>query len=98
MDQINRDLAAAFQKANARSVRGTVIQQLNKNARFSSESSSASSEETNHILKRLDPNYHSSESDPNTSESNSSEFFLNLIAPAATKVPAKVPVKSGNAI
>lgn len=96
LDQINRDLAAAFQKANARSVRGTVIQQLNKNAHFSSESSSASSEESNHILKRLDPNYHSSESDPNTSESNSSEFFLNLIAPA--KAPAKAPVKAGNAI
>lgn len=95
LDQINRDLAAAFQKANARSVRGTVIQQLNQNARFSSESSS--SEESNHILKRLDPNYHSSsESDPNTSESNSSEFFLNLIAP---KVPAKVPAKAAaNAI
>lgn len=26
LDQINRDLAAAFQKANARSVRGTLIQ------------------------------------------------------------------------
>ncbi|KAL9707433.1 hypothetical protein quinque_010951 [Culex quinquefasciatus] len=94
LDQINRDLAAAFQKANARSVRGTLIQQLNRNARFSSESSSASSEETNHILKRLDPNYHSSESDPNTSESNSSEqLLLNDIVPAV-----KTPVKAGNAL
>ncbi|XP_065085073.1 uncharacterized protein LOC135707232 isoform X1 [Ochlerotatus camptorhynchus] len=75
LEQINRDLAAAFQAANARSIRGTMIQQLNRNARFSSESSSASSEEANNIIPKIlnFNNQSSSESNSNSIESNSSE-------------------------
>ncbi|XP_058452068.1 uncharacterized protein LOC131430854 [Malaya genurostris] len=95
LEQINRDLAAAFQESNARSIRGTVIQQLNRNARFSSESLSASSEEAaNVIVKHLDPSYRSI-SDSLSDESNSSEFFLHKIL--AIK-PTKPVVVSNNAI
>lgn len=76
LEQINRDLARAFQEANARSIRGTMIQELNHNARFSSESSSASSEEANSIIPKirsLDNKSISSESNSNSNESNSSE-------------------------
>ncbi|XP_062534515.1 uncharacterized protein LOC134213206 isoform X1 [Armigeres subalbatus] len=82
LEQINRDLARAFQEANARSIRGTMIQELNHNARFSSESSSISSEEANNIIPKIrsiDNRSISSESNSNSSESNSSELLLDFV-------------------
>ncbi|XP_055540693.1 uncharacterized protein LOC129727177 isoform X1 [Wyeomyia smithii] len=100
LEQINRDLAAAFQESNARSIRGTVIQQLNRDARFSSESSSE--EAVNLIPKLLNPNYRSiSDSFSNSNESNSSELLLNYIAslkPANKTTVAKTAVVSNNVI
>lgn len=103
LEQINRDLARAFQEANARSIRGTMIQvivsneafpefpsktplpipqELNHNARFSSESSSASSEEANNIIPKIRSFANKSiSSESNSDESNSSEQ-LHDFAPA----------------
>ncbi|XP_055604148.1 uncharacterized protein LOC129760196, partial [Uranotaenia lowii] len=82
LEQINRDLAAAFQDSNARSIRGTLIQQLNRNTRFSSESSSASSEEIGNIIAKGMRAHLRNQTDPNSSsnESNSSEQIGNEIA------------------
>lgn len=96
LEQINRELAAAFQESNARSIRGTLIQQLNRNARFSSESSSE--EATSKIIKRLDPNYRHISSESFSNESNSSEQLLNEIAAVIRAGKPVVKVESSNAI
>lgn len=77
-----------------------LFQELNRNTRFSSESSS--SEETNNvnvILKRLNPSTRNG-TDPNSSsdESNSSELLLNEIAALVKSTTVKPAVEANNVI
>ncbi|XP_055636270.1 uncharacterized protein LOC129775493 isoform X1 [Toxorhynchites rutilus septentrionalis] len=103
LEQINHELAAAFQESNARSIRGTLIQELNRKTRFSSESSSASSEETNNvnvILKRLNPsNRNVTDFNSSSDESNSSEqLLLNEIAALVKSTSTDKSAAVGNNI